>query len=395
MVQYYTAMSNWRSYLPIVNERVRRRQFNSLFLFVTSRCNSLCRTCFYFDKLNSRDDLTFDQIRKISETAPPFRKLWISGGEPFLREELADIVALFRRNNGIRNVNLPTNGLLPEKIFRSVDRMIESCPEISIDLNFSLDGLANTHDAIRGVPNNFTRTLATIREADRRYTGVRRLRRNVLTVITRENYHEIVRLGLRLAEDGEIDGQYFEVVRGQAPDLTLKKLTRAEIAKLHRKLMGFHRLYARKLFAHLPQPVRKLGEMYYLGNLRMHFDLHESCFERPERWPMACTAGQTSIVIDHNGAFRACEMREAVGNLRDFEYDIAAALSSRAMQDEVEEIPRANCWCTHSCFIQDSSKFSPRVQLFEIPWAWFRQRLERYAEDPLREVAKFKSLEIA
>ena len=47
-----------RNYFPILKDRVRGRQFNSLFLFVTSRCNSLCRTCFYFDKLNSKDDLT-------------------------------------------------------------------------------------------------------------------------------------------------------------------------------------------------------------------------------------------------------------------------------------------------------------------------------------------------
>lgn len=47
-----------RQYFPILKERVRAREFNSLFLFVTSRCNSLCRTCFCFDKLNSLGDLT-------------------------------------------------------------------------------------------------------------------------------------------------------------------------------------------------------------------------------------------------------------------------------------------------------------------------------------------------
>src|SRR5262245_33564193 len=128
------------AYLPILKDRVRVRQFSSLFLFVTSRCNSLCRTCFYFDKLNSRDDLTVSEISRISETAPPFRKLWLSGGEPFLREELAEIVGMFVARNGVRNVNLPTNGILADKIFPAMDRMLELCPETSIDLNFSLDG---------------------------------------------------------------------------------------------------------------------------------------------------------------------------------------------------------------------------------------------------------------
>src|SRR5262249_33184881 len=158
--------------------------------------------------------LTVEQIDRISQTAPPFRKLWLSGGEPFLRDELAEIVGMFVRRNGVRNVNLPTNGLLPEKIFPAMDRMLELCPEASIDLNFSLDGIGQTHDSIRGVPNNYTRTLAVIREAAERYRGVRRLRRNAVTVITRENYHEIERLGAELRAGCDLDGHYFEVVRG-------------------------------------------------------------------------------------------------------------------------------------------------------------------------------------
>ncbi|MCC6390278.1 MAG: radical SAM protein [Bryobacterales bacterium] len=380
-------------YFPILRQRVRKRTFRSLFLFVTSRCNSLCRTCFYFDKLNSKDDLTFGQIRRISETAPPFEKLWLSGGEPFLRDELPEIVALFARNNRVANINLPTNGLLQDRIFRSVDRMLTLAPNVSIDLNFSLDGLANTHDAIRGVPNNFRRTLETIREADKRYSNVPRLRRNVLTVITRENYTEIVELGLRLATEAKLSGQYFEIVRGETPDADLKRLQREDVAALHRQLMPFHRHYARKLFAHLPPGVRQFAAMYYLGNLRLHFDLHESCLDRPRKWPMPCTAGETTIVIDHNGRFRACEMREIVGNLADYEFDIPAALASSAMGEEVEAIRNANCWCTHSCFIQESSKFSPRVQLFTIPWAWLRQRWQKLPEMPLRDIERFRALE--
>lgn len=379
-------------YFPILRQRVRKRTFHSLFLFVTSRCNSLCRTCFYFDKLNSKDDLSFGQIRKISETAPPFEKLWLSGGEPFLRDELPEIVALFARNNRVANVNLPTNGLLRERIFRSIDRMLAAAPGVSIDLNFSLDGLANTHDAIRGVPNNFRRTLETIRETEKRYSNVRRLRRNVLTVITRENYNEIVELGLRLAGEN-LSGHYFEIVRGETPDAELKRLRRDDVAALHRRLMPFHRHYAGKLFAHLPPGARQFATMYYLGNLRLHFDLHESCLEQPRKWPMPCTAGETTIVIDHNGRFRACEMRGIVGNLADFDFDIPKAMTSSAMRDEVDAIREANCWCTHSCFIQESSKFSPRVQLFTIPWAWLRQRWRKLPQMPLGDIERFRALE--
>lgn len=382
-----------KSYFPILRQRVRARRFRALFLFVTSRCNSLCRTCFYYDKLNSRDDLTFDQIHTIARTAPAFEKLWLSGGEPFLRPELAEIAALFARYNGVRNVNLPTNGLLPAKIFAAVDRMLELAPGLTIDLNFSLDGLANTHDAIRGVPNNFIRTLETIREAEARYKNERRLRRNVLSVVTTENYHELIELGLQLAEDGRIDGQYFEVARGAMPDGSLGRLSRQELETLHRQLMPFHRHYAKKLFAHLPAGARQIATMYYLGNLRMHFDLHESCHESPQPWPMKCTAGETTIVVDHNGRFRACEMRGIVGNLAEHDFDVTRALGSKEMLAEVAAIPAANCWCTHSCFIQESSKFSPQVQLFRIPWAWLRQRWHSLPAIPAKALERFRALE--
>ena len=365
------------AYFRILRDRWQPRRFQSLFLFVTSRCNSLCRTCFYFDKLNSPDDLTFDQISRLSSTAPPFRKLWISGGEPMLREELGEIIEMFVRRNGVRNVNLPTNGLLPKQTFRTADYLLERCPDLAIDLNFSLDGLASTHDSIRGVPNNFARSLETIQEADRRYRGVRRLRRNAVSVITSENYRELLELGLRLAGDDHLSGHYFEVIRGQAPDGSLKCLTLDEVRALHRRLLPLHEHYARKLFGHLSWPVRQFATMYYLGNVRFHFEWHEQCFAGPRPWPMPCTAGETTLVVDHNGAFRACELRGIVGRLADYDFDVTAALQSSAMQAEVAGIPGANCWCTHSCFLQESSKFSPRVQLFHIPWMYVRHLLER------------------
>lgn len=309
-----------------------------------------------------------------------------------MRDELGEIIEMFVRRNGVTNVNLPTNGLLPAKTFRHLDYVLDRCPELAIDLNFSLDGLANTHDAIRGVPNNFQKTLETMRQADERYRGERRLRRNVATVITSENYRELVELGLRLMEDDRLNGHYFEIVRGTAPDGSLKSVPLDELRALHRRLMPLHRRYAANLFAHLPWVVRRFATAYYLGNIRLHFELHEQCLEQPRRWPMDCTAGETTLVIDHNGAFRACELRGIVGRLEDYGFDVSAALDSPAMRAEVADIPLANCWCTHSCFIQDSSKFSPRVQLFHVPWMYLRQLLEGGS---VEDLAPYHALELA
>jgi MoaA/NifB/PqqE/SkfB family radical SAM enzyme len=370
----------------------RAKKFDALFLFVTSRCNSRCRTCFYWDNLNKNEDLTFDQLETVSRTAPDFGKLWLSGGEPFLRTELDEIIGLFYRRNRIRHLNLPTNGLLPERTESVIARVLRDCPELTIDLNFSIDGLANTHDAIRGVPNNFEKTLETI-ERLARFRGRRRLRRNVVTVITRENYEELVRLGAHLFQNAEIMGQYFEIIRGNPLDKTLRRLTLEEVRRIHRQLMVVHEAHAERLFAGASPAWRFFAKMYYLGTLKLHFDIHEQCFEGPQPWPMPCTAGQTTMVIDHNGEFRACEMRRAVGRLQDFDFNLSAALQSPQMLAEVKAIPEANCWCTHSCWITESKKFSPKVLLFHVPWSYLKHRIARMPEMSVEDFRQFHAAE--
>lgn len=382
-------MPSTRDYLHFVRKVGRPKELESVFLFVTSRCNSLCRTCFYWDNLNKNEDLTFEQIETLSRTAPRFGKLWLSGGEPFLRPELAEIIMTFYRNNHIHALNLPTNGLLPKKIYEVISQVLAECPNLTIDLNFSIDGLANTHDTIRGVPNNFRKTLETM-ELMNQFRHVRRLRRNVVTVVTRENYQELVALGLHLLQNADANGQYFEIIRGDPMDMSLKALTLAEIKDLHKRLFAIHEVYADRLFAELTPAARWFCKMYYLGTLKFHFDIHEQCHERPTKWAMPCTAGVTSLVIDHNGEFRACELRAPIGRLQNHQFNLSEVLHSIEMQAEVKAIPEANCWCTHSCFISDSMKFAPKVLLFKIPWSYLKYRLARLPRMPVETIAKFR-----
>jgi MoaA/NifB/PqqE/SkfB family radical SAM enzyme len=377
-------------YLHYAKSIFRQPELESLFLFVTSTCNSLCRTCFYWEELNQGHDLSFEQIARISATAPQFHKLWLSGGEPFMRKELAEIIELFYRNNGVRALNLPTNGLLPKKLETVIDYLLERCPELVIDLNFSLDGLANTHDAIRGVPNNFEKTVSTMEMAAERWKDEARLRRNVATVITSENYRELVALGLKLMRDSDLDGQYFEIIRGDPMDPELKKIPLQDLQELHARLMCFHEQYADHLFGHLAFPARNMARMFYLGTLKFHFNIHERNHYGNDAWAMPCTAGQTTIVIDHDGHFRSCELRSKLGRVQDFDFDLTAALHSPQMQAEVAAIPGAKCWCTHSCWIHSSSKFSPRVLLFHIPWAYLKHRWQRLPHTSLAELEQFR-----
>src|SRR5262249_11936149 len=136
-------------------------RLRTLIFFVTSRCNAKCRTCFYWQELNQHGDLTFEEIDTLTQTMPRFRGLWLAGGEPMMRPRLSDIVQLFYRRNGVRSLNLPTNGLFQDRLVRLMEFATARMPRLKVNINVALDGFAETHDRIRGVPGNFDRALET------------------------------------------------------------------------------------------------------------------------------------------------------------------------------------------------------------------------------------------
>ncbi|MDR2136228.1 MAG: radical SAM protein, partial [Treponema sp.] len=118
-----------------------KRQLESVFLFTTGKCNAKCAMCFYADDMSQKQpDLTFDEIKKLSETAGDFKRLWLSGGEPTLREDLPEIIEMFYRNNHITDVNFPSNGILSDRIIQWLKRIRQSCPDCNISISISLDG---------------------------------------------------------------------------------------------------------------------------------------------------------------------------------------------------------------------------------------------------------------
>ena len=83
--------------VQLLRSTQREKRLGTVILFVTSRCNAFCKTCFYHEELNQPGDLTFEQIEQVSRTMPAITDLWLSGGEPTLRRDLSEIINLFVR----------------------------------------------------------------------------------------------------------------------------------------------------------------------------------------------------------------------------------------------------------------------------------------------------------
>jgi MoaA/NifB/PqqE/SkfB family radical SAM enzyme len=342
------------------------RALDTLIFFVTSRCNSGCRTCFYWDELNAPDDLRLEEIERLSETMPRFKELWLSGGEPSLREDLVPVVELFYRRNGVRSVDLPANGLLPSKLAATVASTLARCPELKVHLNLALDGLGETHDALRGVPGNFDRALESLERLEAVREAEPRLRLHVNSVVCRENLREMLPLGEMLRNRFDLDGHYFQIVRGEPMDASLLEVHREELERLYRDLEPLHRHYAGRVAR------RKgfVGEAAYRGTLKLYHEIQAANLDRHHPWPMACTAGRNIVVVDANGDLRSCELRGQLGNLRDYDCDWRRFWSSAARRDELAAIRRDGCWCTHVCFIHASLKASVKAKAYDVPRAY-------------------------
>lgn len=121
-------------------------------VIVTYRCNARCNMCDCFkDPTRPDEELTLDVIRKLPEMA--FTN--ITGGEPFVRQDIPAIVReLYKKSD---RIVISTNGYF-------TDRIIALCKEFpQVGIRISIEGLKETNDAIRGIPDGFNRGYQTLK----------------------------------------------------------------------------------------------------------------------------------------------------------------------------------------------------------------------------------------
>ena len=125
-------------------------------VIVTYRCNARCNMCRrYLAPSLPEEELSLATIKKL----PPMYFTNITGGEPFLREDLADIVReLYKKSE---RIVISTNGFFTERIIT----LCEEFPQIGIRI--SIEGLEETNNEIRGLEDGYKRgydTLLKLRE---------------------------------------------------------------------------------------------------------------------------------------------------------------------------------------------------------------------------------------
>ena len=93
------------------------QKLQHMIVHVTNHCNFRCQHCFI--DFSPKNDLKLEHYRALGQQAGNLFWLDIGGGEPFLRKDLADIVACF----GAKVVQIPTNGSMQALLIDQVERM--------------------------------------------------------------------------------------------------------------------------------------------------------------------------------------------------------------------------------------------------------------------------------
>lgn len=122
-------------------------------VIVTYRCNARCTMCNRYKCPSKVDEeISIETIKKL----PKMYFTNITGGEPFMREDLADVVReLYKKSD---RIVISTNGFFTDRIIK----LCEEFPEVGIRI--SIEGLEQTNNEIRGLPDGFNRGYSTLKK---------------------------------------------------------------------------------------------------------------------------------------------------------------------------------------------------------------------------------------
>ena len=314
-----------------------------LVLFINSICNLTCDHCFYWRDLNQRNDLTCEEIKALSENLGPIDNLNLSGGEPFIRKEFAEIVRTFVQNNGVKQVYVPTNGYFTDRTEKALRSVLEEKDLMLFACELSLDGMPEYHNKFRGSDKSFEKAMETYDMLAALQKEDPRLRIHSISTATNQNMGEIWDLTSYLHERcPKMDHHNLAIIRGDRkdPGLLTPPIDQYRALSEHVREVWLDRDEGR--FGAIVEPMLQWAKT-------------ESVLQ--SRQVVPCKAGVLAGVIYANGDVSVCEMHEPLGNLRNSSF--REIWNSPKAQQMRAQISAKACWCTTEVFLWPSIVFQP------------------------------------
>ena len=309
---------------------------------ITRRCQSKCKTCFIW-KHDSGEDLDIQTIENLFRSIGWTYFFNISGGEPYLRSDLPEIIRLACRYMKPAVIHIPTNAIasnLVEKLTTEIMEIIAfEAPGTILSVKPSFDGIGEKHDLIRGIPGNFEKLLDTLERLKKIRLKYSNLHVGVGTVISRFNendLHEIITYAKTLGVDTYINEiaeereEFFNIDSGITPEGTRY----ADIMEMFENSV-LEKMQDMKLLARMTTALRIV---YYGLVIRIL---------KEKRQVIPCSAALLNVHINSDGSVWPCAILayKAEMGILDDDTTFMDIWRSKEVKNIRKSIRRGDCYC--------------------------------------------------
>jgi radical SAM protein with 4Fe4S-binding SPASM domain len=322
--------------------------------FITSRCNLHCKHCFYLDNLNKyNNDLSLEEIDKMTRGTGNLLWVALTGGEPFLRHDIADIVEIFHRNTNFYLLTISTNGLQTQDTINAVRKMCQKTNNAHILIYTSLDGLEETHEKIRGASGIFKKSLRTIAELKELKAEFSNLGVGTITTINAQNQSEMKDLALFIKNEIKPDTMTINMLRGKPRTTQLGKIELKnyfDFINVQQEGwisgdLGYFNIFAKTIVQKREMRQKKIISSIFNTN----------------KYVIPCQAAHISCIMNEKGDLYPCEILDMkIGNIRKAGYDFKKLWHSPKAVEARKFIKNTQCHCTYECALTTNILFNPK-----------------------------------
>jgi MoaA/NifB/PqqE/SkfB family radical SAM enzyme len=313
--------------------------------FVTGHCNLSCDFCVYTaKKVREYDNLSPKQWGNFFNDVNGLVHLTISGGEPFLREDLFEVVCEIIRKTKVPSISVNTNGFFPDRVINFLDKFDKKFPEIGLMISISLDGDKETHNLVRKNPHAWKKALQTKDLIIQNKKNWKNIEFSLATVLQPENKNTIEDF-VNEIDHPSIDFHHVLMLRDVSNEVqrglleTYTRVSSKQLLKLVKrkkfKLFALQRALRNEIVRRIKNP-NKLIE---------------------------CSAGKNIIEILPDGQVLGCELEKVkdksnLGKL-DSKTGLRKLLDSKPAKEFRENVA-SNCNCSFECSITSDLVFNSK-----------------------------------
>ncbi len=289
-----------------LKRRGRPGRPQAVSLEITHRCIARCVMCNIWRIPAEAQDLATDDWMRLlrSDLFEDLREIDITGGEPFLVEDLGELFdgilsSRSRPLKALRSVALTTNGFLTDRVLQFAETVLPKMRAAALDLVLvcAMDGVGEIHDRIRNYKDGWARAHATT-------LGLRELRSTFSNLI----------IGLKTTVLPANVGQLDAILRyadshGLFTILSPCIITAGRYLNSERAdALAFSRRDRERLIEFYAS--KKMRWSYHCDALARYF--------KTGKMKKPCSCGYNYFFVRHNGELFLCPLvNRSVGNIKE------------------------------------------------------------------------------